>query len=474
LLLPAAVFLTTVQGRIQYWDTGEMQTVPWIFGIAHPTGFPAYTIIAGIFVHVFAIGTPAWRASFFCAVLALGSIAIVYATIVRITGDRWTAIATAWLLAFGWYFWIFGDRAEIHVMESFCSALALYFALRGYYEGDVRAFYAAAGALGLGLATHPLVMFVIPSVALLAVARRAALPRRTAAIMIGLLVLPLISYAYLPLRSHTIVAQGLDPSTQLGKPAGAAIWNMNDPRTFPGFMREVTGSEFHAARSVLSIIDPLLYGRRAGLFGSAMYKEFTPAGAAIACICLGILFRRRAVVALALLAAVLLPAAFALAYPEVVEPQRYFFTPIVATAMIVGLGITALPPYFRNMLRLPVAAAALFLLAANYPEAQLRSAFGAEDLVAHVRADTPADAIVIADWTRGTALAYAAYVDGDMQRRSIDIAWPYQEMRYLPQWLATRPVYYIGRLVPLSSPLVLCPVAKDLPIYSVHLEPRRC
>jgi hypothetical protein len=205
-----------------------------------------------------------------------------------------------------------------------------------------------------------------------------------------------------------------------------------------------------------------------------MYKEFTPVGAAIACICLGMLFRRRAIVAAALLAAVLLPAAFTLAYPDVVEPQRYFFTPLVAIAMIVGLGICTLPPYLRNLLRIPLAVAAIFLLVSNYPEAHLRSTFGAEDLIVQVRRITSPGAIVIADWTRGTALAYAAYVDRDMARRTIEIAWPYQDAPYIPRWLAQRKVYYVGRPVLLASPLVLCPLSQEFPIYSVHLEPHHC
>jgi hypothetical protein len=147
---------------------------------------------------------------------------------------------------------------------------------------------------------------------------------------------------------------------------------------------------------------------------------------------------------------------------------------MIAIAVIVGLGITTLTPNYRNLLRIPLAAAALVLLFINYPDAQLRARFGAEDLIAEAQRVTPHNAIVIADWTRGTALAYAQYVDGALRGRTLDIAWPYQDMRYLKRWLHERPVYYVGRPIVHSRRLVLCRVSQGYPVYSVQLEPAHC
>ncbi len=451
-----------------------MQTVAWIFGIPHPTGFPAYVLSAGVFAHVLPVATPAWRVSLFCTLLAIGCVALVYGAIAASTRDRVTAVCCACLFAFGWYFWIYGARAEIHTMSAFCGALTLYFALRGYYERSTKAFGAAAAAWGVGLATHPIVLFVLPSLLLLAAARRGLFTWRSAALGLLLAGAPLLLYAYLPLRSHAVVARGLDPAPSIGKPAGAAIWNTDNPQTLHGFVRLVTGAEFNAGGSIARMFDLPAYSAKTGTFGAAMYTEFTPVGAVAAVICLALIFRRRAVVALALLLSVLLPAAFALAYPPVVEIERYFFIPMIALTILIGLGAATLDPRYRNFIRLPVAGAAAFLLVGNYSDARTRAAFGAEPLIAEVRAKTPNDAIVISDWTRGTALAYAAYVERRFGARTIDIAWPYQDVRYLPGWLARRPVYYVGRPVLRSHRLLLCPQSAAFPIYTVRLKPGHC
>lgn len=473
-VLPFFAFISTLQGRIAFWDTGEMQTVPWIFGIPHSTGFPAYVLFAGAFAHIFAIGTVAWRTALFCAFLTLGCVALVCAIVVTITRDRLSGICAACLLAFGWYFWIYGDRAEIHAMAALFGALVLYFALRGYYDEDVRAFVAAFAALGLGLATHPVVVFMLPSLLLLAAARRRVFDVRRAGLALLLMLVPLVLYAYLPLRSHAIAGNGLDPALQIGKPLGAAIWNTDNPQDLRGFVRLVSGADFHAARSLLRIADLPAYGAKFGIFAQAMYRELSPVGVIAGCICFAILFRRRAVVASSLLLAVLLPAAFALAYPPVVEIARYFFIPMIACAAGIGLGMAALPHEYRHLLRIPVAAAAIVLLAVNYADARLYAGSGAEDLIAAVRVHTPPNAIVIADWTRGTALAYARYVNGDLPGRALDIAWPFQDLRYVPRWLHVRPVYYVGRPVLHSHRLLLCRLSEEYPVYSVKMEPAHC
>lgn len=451
-----------------------MQTVPWIFGIPHPTGFPAYVLFAGAFAHAFAAGSVAWRTALFCGLSMLGTVATVYCATVRITGDRATGACAAALLAFGGFFWIDGDRAEVHALAALFAALALYWSLRGFYDRDPRAFFGAALALGLGTATHPIAIFAIPSVLVLAFARRRCFALRDVCVALLLAIAPLALYAYLPLRSRQIVAQGLDPAPAIGKPPGAAIWNTDDPASAAGFVRLVTGSDFHAARSVLRIADLPYYGDKLGIFARAMYLEFTPVGAAAAFLGLGILFRRRPVVAFALLLAVLLPAAFALAYPPVIEIERYFFIPMIAVALAIALGVTALEGHYRNLLRIPIAGAAVFLLVANYPNAAFHAQTGSEGLITAVHRATAAHAIVVADWTLGTALAYDKYVDGGLRGRTLDIAWPFQDRRYFAQWLRERPVYYVGAPILRTHRVLLCRVTRLYPIYAVHTEPGHC
>ncbi|MGH7709276.1 MAG: protein O-mannosyl-transferase family, partial [Vulcanimicrobiaceae bacterium] len=64
---PLVLYVASLSPAVAFWDTGEMQTVPWILGIAHPTGFPLFTLLGWAFSHVVAIDTVAWRISLLCA-----------------------------------------------------------------------------------------------------------------------------------------------------------------------------------------------------------------------------------------------------------------------------------------------------------------------------------------------------------------------------------------------------------------------
>jgi len=44
LLGPLALFAFSLAPRVAFWEAGEMQTVPYILGIAHPTGFPLFVL----------------------------------------------------------------------------------------------------------------------------------------------------------------------------------------------------------------------------------------------------------------------------------------------------------------------------------------------------------------------------------------------------------------------------------------------
>ena len=54
-----------------FWDTGELQVVGPVLGTAHPTGFPAYVILAWLASVVFVpLGDPAFRTNLLSAVAA--------------------------------------------------------------------------------------------------------------------------------------------------------------------------------------------------------------------------------------------------------------------------------------------------------------------------------------------------------------------------------------------------------------------
>ena len=57
---------------IAFDDWGELQTVPHVLGVAHPTGYPVYILSAWLF-ELLPIGSVAFRANMFSAVCGRGA-----------------------------------------------------------------------------------------------------------------------------------------------------------------------------------------------------------------------------------------------------------------------------------------------------------------------------------------------------------------------------------------------------------------
>jgi len=56
-VVPLGVYLASLRGDVSFWDTADLQTVPYILGIPYPTGFPGYVLLGWLWSHGFAIGS---------------------------------------------------------------------------------------------------------------------------------------------------------------------------------------------------------------------------------------------------------------------------------------------------------------------------------------------------------------------------------------------------------------------------------
>jgi hypothetical protein len=80
-LIPAAfaliLYLLTCSPTINFLDSGELTTVAWTAGIAHPPGYPLYTLISLLFIHL-PFGDPAWRMNVLSALFGALAVGLFY------------------------------------------------------------------------------------------------------------------------------------------------------------------------------------------------------------------------------------------------------------------------------------------------------------------------------------------------------------------------------------------------------------
>ncbi len=246
-----ALYGATLLPDILPADAGEFQLVAKTAGVAHPPGYPLYTMLGWLFAHMPIGPTPAWRLNLFSAVAGAATLGLVFATARKLSGCSLSGFAAALSLGSATTFWATATQASIRPLTTFFTALCLFALVE--HRSHLRQQASGAGqrtdpsprdgyvvlfslALSLGLTHHPSLAFpavvfvlylVLIDPALLRSPRRWLKP--AVAFLPGLLVL-----TYLPLR---------------GAP---------DLATWSGFLDHVLARGFRGDMFALNLFDRLV------------------------------------------------------------------------------------------------------------------------------------------------------------------------------------------------------------------------
>jgi hypothetical protein len=352
-LVACAGYLVLAPHVASEGDGNEFTLVLAVFGVAHPTGYPLYTLFGGAFgALLHALGAGWWyAANVWSAVGAGAAVALVHALAARLVPPspavgKWSRSAVA-LLPAGLFalhpLWLNeATLAEVHSWHVAWLAAAALVALR-LVQGEAvgrRGAFAWGACCGLGLGHHGTsVFFVVPLTCAVAWAARGSRPRApamglVAAGIAGALV-PLSSYAWIAWRAYHPAAY----QWPLLEPSFASIVDHVRGATYRKLVGGFAASE--AQRALLSTtVYPLLALGGAGL-------AFALRGARMA--------GARAIL-LALVAGAVLQAGFIARY-GVSDPGPYFL-PLLVVAL---LGVQTAGAWVAARARHAMAPAALAL-----------------------------------------------------------------------------------------------------------------
>ncbi len=221
---------TVLHYTIEMKDSAVLQATAYTLGIGHPTGYPTYTILTHLFTYL-PFGDFAYRVNLASAVFGALAVGALYAVGLRLGGSIVAALVGS--LAFGTspLFWSQAVISEVYTLHVFFLALALLVLLVWRARREDKYLLLAAVVLGLSVTHHLTSGLLLPSAAafVLLVEPRKILDWKIILKGIGLFLLALVPYAYLPIRSR------MDPPI-----------NARDPSNWERFKDLVTGGEFKA------------------------------------------------------------------------------------------------------------------------------------------------------------------------------------------------------------------------------------
>ncbi len=416
------LYLLTLSPGLLPADNGEFQLVAARLGVAHPPGFPLYTLLAHLMTRLPIGATAAYRVNVLSVLSSTAVLLLVYVTVHDLT-QRHLAAATA-VIALGTAttFWSQATTANIRSLTALFTALALW-ALVRFYQTATRQkptnkdhwLVVLALALSLGI-THHLSLAFMGGVFLITVVvidpSLVRTPHRWGRPLLAALagLLPLL---YLPLRAGADVRGA---SEQLATPAG--------------FLRHFLGLGFQG--DFFYFIDPLVLSLRLGVMGNVMTFQFSPWLLLGMGIGLALLFWREWKLGLLLGGAFALHTLVTAMYraPQTVE---YMLPAYIPAVLCLGYGVGQLAPMMTTQrvgwLRpLALLFAALMFTATlhqgwqRWPSYwQLHLAEDANDYAQGLLTAAPPDAIILANWHWVTPLWYLQEVAG--QRPDITVRY---------------------------------------------------
>jgi hypothetical protein len=320
--IPFALYVRTLTPGVGTKDGFELQVVSATLGIAHPTGYPLFTLLGKLFITLVPLGSPAYRINLMCALFAALCVPLIYAVGRRVLKRRATAALAALTFAFTPAFWTQASIPEKYTLNVWFVALVIYLAIRWTHEmGErkVRWFYWLAFAYGLSLTHHRTMLLLAPGLALYALLAEPGLVRQPKRLLIalGLFAAPLLLYLYIPWRAHV---QG---------------WEM----TWPEFMQQISGSEYAPA---LRLDEWLTNAGRRATYLRFLRNQFGHLGMGLGVIGWLSLLRPRRRFALFSIATWMAYVIFGIGYHAYYNDVNFFLPSHLVFALWIGAGLGAL------------------------------------------------------------------------------------------------------------------------------------
>lgn len=163
--LPLLLFVVTCCRTLYVGDAGDFAVASWTFGIAHPPGYPLYTLLGALFARLPMPGGEtevAWRMNLMSSFFGALTCGFVYLLLARVGQVRILALIAALGIAVSRAFWWQSTITEVYTLNTFFMALQWWLASRYIDTGARRWWHWLLLAMSLSLAHHQSILMFFP------------------------------------------------------------------------------------------------------------------------------------------------------------------------------------------------------------------------------------------------------------------------------------------------------------------------
>ena len=199
-----SIYLWSMPRTVVLEDDGYFILASWFNGIAHPPGYPLFTMLGHLAAQVLP-GTAAVRVHTVSALFAALSCVMLWCVIYKLYGNRLLALTGAFMLAVSRVFWSQAIIAEVYTLNCFLFLCLFRMGLElrdRYHQDGTKLLFSMAVVTGFGLSNHwPLLVLASPALVFLIWPARHRIMSRLPLLVAGLCI-GLLPYVWMVWRSQ--------------------------------------------------------------------------------------------------------------------------------------------------------------------------------------------------------------------------------------------------------------------------------
>jgi tetratricopeptide (TPR) repeat protein len=454
-ILSLAVYFPTMSPTVGIIDSGELAAVACTLGIAHPTGYPLFTLLGSMISMLPIGGEEIVRLNAMAAIVTSLSVSCFVLLSLGVTrtllpGKEWTiwaergpspvaiaaSVGASLLLGFSETVWTQALGVEVYslhlllVMMTLTMFLSVVAGQKGEPHATKAGWPLVAFLLGLSFTNHMTTVLLIPGMLVFYLSRYGVKKESLYHLgrMIPFFLLGLSLYLYLPVRaSH------------------APLFSWGDVTSAERFLWHVTGKQYR----VWLFSSSEVAGRQLVYFWESLPGAFGYAGLFLAALGIPVLWRRARKMFVFTTVLFLTCVSYSVNY-DIHDIDSYFLLAYVVLAVWAGCGLYTLLTWLERRTRVPRLAVFALSLAAplisclhHYGDVDQSEDFMVEDYTMNMFASLDSNAIVLSyQWDYWVSASYyyqavkdvrpdLTVIDKELLRRS----WYLTELERRYPWL---------------------------------------
>lgn len=397
-LIPLFVYILTLAPDVYFTDSGELASVATSLGIAHPTGYPLFTLIGYLWSNllpwspIFNLNLMAAFATAASSLFLFLSLDLLFTNfnlktkVVRRVSEL-NNLLLALFISTGYSFalttWQQATSVEVYSLQLLIINAFIFTIISAYYSAKMSDIYLILSGflLGLGFANHLTSFMLIPAGLIIFFNKTKTMNAQSRykllLYIVGATLLGVLLYLYLPIRSSQL-----------------PLFNWGEVhRSFDKFIYHVTGAQYQ----VWMFSDSAASKENLKLFFELIPSQITWIGILFLIYGFYVVFRGNKTLFFTLVSTAILCVVYSMNY-SIHDIDSYFVTAYVVLFIIVGLAAKQLINYQVNLVYL-FAFIPIFNLFVNYETNDLSDDQTVSEYYRLVMQSAEKDAIIVsAQW----------------------------------------------------------------------------